>query len=394
MKTLDERLALLKGKLRRGEPVKIMIIGLGSVGVYLLDYLVSASARPPRLEIIAAGRNEQPMESDVNIVRVAALIRDQNRTRITIDADCDLTHLDKITQCVARHEPDFIVNASRVYSGLKYGTLSWHNLRSYGIWSPLAVSYIRTIMRAVSAADSSAVVINTSYSDAVIPWLKSAGEPYPDFGSGNLNHLVPRIKFAAADMLGIADYWNIDVTLATAHFHDVVISKEGQTENADPLLSLRYQGRTLSLDVKELYSRCKIAMPTDAKRNMMNASSNFDIISSIIEALKNDEERKFHSPGAFGFPGGYPVRVDGRAARAFIDESAFPMDDMLTVNRRSLALDGVESVESGVLSYTSTLKDKVRAAFGVDIPLRVPFDTVDETAQFIIERIIKPNASA
>jgi len=35
-------------------------------------------------------------------------------------------------------------------------------------------------------AVSNAIVINTSYSDAANPWLKSAGMRYPDFGSGIL----------------------------------------------------------------------------------------------------------------------------------------------------------------------------------------------------------------
>ena len=44
-----------------------MIIGLGSVGNYLLDYLVSVADE--NMEICVVGRNENKMESDVNIVR-------------------------------------------------------------------------------------------------------------------------------------------------------------------------------------------------------------------------------------------------------------------------------------------------------------------------------------
>jgi hypothetical protein len=392
MKTINERLEILKDKLNANEPVTIMIIGLGSVGLYFLDYLITESSRLPALRIIATGRNTGGhMESDVNIVKIASLIRGQNRTIVKIDDDCDLTIPDKIINCVVRHKPDFILNTSRVYSGLKYGSLSWHNIRAYGIWSPLAIRYIRDIMLSVEQSGVDTLVINTSYSDAVIPWLKSAKKPYPDFGSGNLNHLIPRIKFAVAEMAGITDYWNIKVQLVTAHFHDVVISKEGHTENIDPLLAINYHGKMLSLDTKEIYRRCKIVMPVDAKRNMMNASSNFDIISSIINALKNGEIRKFHSPGAFGYIGGYPVNIDGNECEAYIDQSIFKLPDMIAVNRKSIALDGVENIENGILTYTDALKEKVRKAFGVVIPLQIPFSAIDETAAFIIENIIKPN---
>jgi hypothetical protein len=391
MKSLDERLGFLKQKLDNRNPISIMIIGLGSVGTYLLDYILSVSYQLPELKIIVVGRNALKMESDVNIIRIASLIRNQNRSNIQIEPDCDLNNKEKIAHCIAKYQPDFIVNSSRVYSGLKYGTISWHNFRAYGIWSPLAISYIRNIMQAYDDVDANAIVINTSYSDAVNPWLKSAGKAYPDFGSGNLNHLIPRIKFAAAEINDIKDFWNIDVRLAIAHFHDVVISKEGHTENLDPLLKLFYKGEPFEIDTKVLYSRCKIAMPTDSKRNMMNASSNFDIIVSIIDALKNKEKVVFHSPGAFGYIGGYPVYVNGNtnSPKAYIDEDDFSLTDMIAVNRKSIALDGIESIENGVLSYTDILREKVHNVFKVELPKNVPFNKIDEVANFIIERIIK-----
>lgn len=386
MKTTNEKLDILNEKIKQGN-IKIMIMGLGSVGLYLLDYILSKSDQ--NISIVVAGRNLEKMTSDVNIVRVASLIRNQNRSNIQIDGDCDLTNIKAIENCIKRHNPNFIVNTSRVYAGLKYGSISWKSFRSYGIWSPLAISFIRNIMEACDKAATDAIIINTSYSDAVIPWLKSANLAYPDFGSGNLNHLIPRIKFAAAEIKSIKDFWNIDVTLVTSHFHDVVISKEGQTEGQNPLIDVSYHNKSLDINMKQLYSMCKIAMPVDAKRNMMNASSNFDIIFSIIEALKNKEKRIFHSPGAFGFIGGYPVVIDGNSKKCHVDESKFSINDMVSVNKKSLYLDGIESIENGILTYTDTLLEKVRTEFGVDLPKEVPFSKIDDISSFIIENIIK-----
>ncbi|MDR0312062.1 MAG: hypothetical protein LBI14_00530 [Treponema sp.] len=388
MNNLDERLKLLKEKIEQGD-ITIMIMGLGSVGQYLLDYIISKN--DPSVHVVAVGRNAEKMEPDVNIVRVSALIRNQNKSAVSIESGCDFNNISDICECIKKYTPDFIVNTSRVYPGLKYGSISWHNFRAYGIWSPLAINLIRNIMSACDMADTNAVVINASYSDAVIPWLRSAEHPYPDFGSGNLNHLIPRIKFAAAQMSGIKDYWNIEVMLATAHFHDVVISKEGQTEGQNPLLALNYKGKPLVLNETELYRLCKISMPVDAKRNMMNASSNFDIVFSIIDALRENSSKIFHSPGALGLPGGYPVRLDGKEnpPKAVIDESVFTLADMLTVNKKSLALDGIESIENGTLIYTDILLEKVKKAFSVDLPKRVAFTEIDTVAEFIIENIIK-----
>ena len=291
MKKLEERLQTIRKHVEKNE-ITVMILGLGSVGTYLLDFLVSRNDEA--MKIVVVGRNKEKMENNVNIVRVSALIRHVNRSQIVMESGVDFDNVEQIADCIKKYQPDFIVNSSRVYSGLKYGTISWKNLRAYGIWSPLAIKYIRNIMEACELADLNGIVINTSYSDAVIPWLRSAGKPYPDFGSGNMNHLVPRIKYAVAGMENIEDFWNVDVMFATAHFHDVVISKEGQTEGVKQLLKVYYQGRELDIDQDEIFHRCKIAMPTDEKRNMMNASIMILSHRSLMQSERAVAGKYFH----------------------------------------------------------------------------------------------------
>lgn len=390
MKTLNEKLNRLKADIQERK-VRIMIIGLGSVGLYLLDYLLSA--KDSQMEICVVGRNEEKMVSDVNIVRVAALIRNENRTRVTVRSNVDLENVDSITRCICDCQPDIIVNSSRAYSGLKYGSISWKNVRAYGIWAPLAIKYIRNIMEAYEKAESYAIVINTSYSDAVIPWLKSAGKGYPDFGSGNINHLIPRIQFAVAEEYGLEDYWNIEITYAVSHFHDVVISKEGQTEGVSQLIDIRYGGRKLKPDMERVFAACKIPMPVDAKRNMMNASSNFEIIQGILDAVREGKKVKFHCPGAFGEVGGYPVVIDGsnEMVTSYIDEKYFDLGSMRKKNRESIYLDGIESVEDGVLTYTDELIEKCRNAFGISLMKQVRYDDIEKAAQYLITQVIEKN---
>ena len=386
---INEKLKLIKQHDSEGR-IRVMIIGLGSVGNYLLEYLLSTGDE--KLEIIVCGRNAEKLQCDVNIARVAALIRRQNRSNVIVDGTCDLENIDSIAACISKYQPDFIVNTSRVYSGLKYGTISWKNVRAYGIWTPLSIKYIRNIMLAYEKAEGKGVVINTSYSDGTIPWLKSAGKAYPDFGSGNLNHLLPRLKFAIAEDIGVTDFWNIDIEMATAHFHDVVISKEGQNEGVEQLISASYKGDAVAIDQDFFLKKCVITMPTDSKRNMMNASSNFDIINCILRSIRENKKMVFHSPGVFGNIGGFPVIVDGTGdePKCYIDDNVFSMDEMISKNRQSLALDGVEDIKDGCLIYTDALIAKAQKAFGVTLPKTVHFDEIDTTAEFIINNIINP----
>jgi len=332
------------------------------------------------------------MQSDVNIVRVAGLIREVNKSQIIIESGVDLNDIDSIEKVIAKHSPDFIVNSSRAYAGIKYGSISWHNVRAYGIWTPLSIKFTKNIMEACDKADTDAIVINTSYSDAVIPWLRSAGKAYPDFGSGNLNHLIPRMKFAVADMLGVDDFWNVDFNFAAAHFHDVVISKEGQTEGVDLPLKIYYKGEEQDLPHDEIFAQCSISMPVDQKRNMMNASSNYRIITAVIDAIRTGNEEKVFSPGAFGHIGGYPVIIGYKDDKisAWIDESVFSFDEMDKANRESLSLNGVEDIRDATLIYTDDLIAKVKNVFGEDLPKEVKYDDIEKTADFLIEKIITP----
>ena len=393
MRPLTERLSKLEEHIRNDQ-ITVMIVGLGSVGTYLLDYLVSRNDEA--MKIVVVGRDYAKMEKNVNIVRISALIRELNRTKIEIEAGVDLNDIDSVEKVIRKHEPDFIVNSSRAYPGLKYGSISWKNVRAYGIWAPLSIRFTKNLMEACDRADTNAVVINTSYSDGVIPWLKSAGKAYPDFGSGNLNHLVPRIRFAVADIIGVEDYWNVDVMFAASHFHDVCISKEGQNQGIVLPLKVYYKGEELDIGQDEIFSRCSVSMPVDAQRNMMNASSNFRIITAVIDMIRTGKQQKVFSPGFGGNIGGYPVTigyVDGQPD-VRIDESVFSFDEMNKANRLSLAEDGVEDIVDGKLIYTDALIEKTRSAFGKTLPKSVSYDEIDETADFLIREIILPNTGA
>lgn len=388
MKTLDEKLNILKNDIA-DRKVRIMIMGLGSVGAYLLDYLLSAADEG--IEIFVAGRNVEKMTSDINIVKVASMIRGQNRTKVSIMDKVDLNDITSIKTCLSECQPDIIVNSSRAYSGLKYGSISWKSVRAYGIWAPLAIKYIKNIMEAYEEVQSNAIVINTSYSDAVIPWLKSAGKAYPDFGSGNINHLIPRIKFAVAEEYNIKDYWNIDITYAVSHFHDVVISKEGQTEGISQLIYIQYGGKKLEPNLDTVFGLCKIPMPVDAKRNMMNASSNFEIIHAILSAIRGRTKIKLHCPGVFGEIGGYPMVIDGTGTtvKSYIDEEHFDIESMRRKNRESIYLDGIKNIKNGTLYYTDELIQKCRVSFGIELMSEVKFEEIENAAQFLISEVIE-----
>ena len=157
MKSLDERLKIVEENVNNNEII-IMIIGLGSVGTYLLDFLVGKN--DSAIKLVVVGRNAEKMQSDVNIVRVASLIREVNKSQIEIEGNVDLNDIKSIEKVISKHNPDFIVNSSRAYAGIKYGSISWHNVRAYGIWTPLSIKFTKNIMEACDNVNTNAIVIS------------------------------------------------------------------------------------------------------------------------------------------------------------------------------------------------------------------------------------------
>ena len=198
---------------------------------------------------------------------------------------------------------------------------------------------------------------------------------------------MPRIKFYIAEKYGIKNFNDIDVTIAVSHFHDVVISKEGHAEGQDILLDIKFQGKDMDFNKEELLKSCSIAMPVDQKRNMMNASSNFEIIQAILGAVRTGKKTKLHCPGVIG---GYPIIIDGVTATAKFDESVWTIDQMRKANRESIYCDGVENITDATLVYTDELVAKVKKSFNVDLPKSVKFVDIENVADLIINQIIKP----
>lgn len=123
-----------------------------------------------------------------------------------------------------------------------------------------------------------------------------------------------------------------------------------------------------------------------------NLISNFDIIYSILSAIREKKAIKIHTPGVDGHIGGYPYIID--ATTTEVKGYFYPgytMEEMEQVNRNSIYCDGIENVTDGCLVYTDELVQKVKNRFDVEIPKRVTLNEAKDTASLLIERIIKPN---
>jgi hypothetical protein len=246
--------------------------------------------------------------------------------------------------------------------GLKYGQFSYPNGIGYGAWIPLAVVLIHKLMLAVRRSGVATRVINSSFPDGVCPALAGLGLG-PLTGAGNLNHLVPRIRMAAAAMKGVP-VRDVEVVMVGSHFLNTYVSREGSAKGSPYHLTCTIGGAPIAgVTNDELLAAACIPMSSGPVRNLMIASDMARIVQSLVE----DDGFFMHLPGPNGLVGGYPARIH-RDRVEIVLPPGLSLADAVEINRGSLAHDGIAGIADGRITFTGDLIDRMARVFGLHYP--------------------------
>ena len=344
---------------------KIMIIGYGSAGKYVLDMATKMEDFENCSFIVVSRTPKEEAIKRINITRISSGIFEYYPAVDYLEGD--VNDIEGMSALLAKVSPDIIAYTGRYMKGFKYGEFSYPNGIGYGVWTPMAVVLVEKLMRAVKLSGIKTRVINTSFGDAVSPALASIGlAPYTS--AGNLNHLVPRMKMAYADITGVSTK-DIDVTFVGAHYANTYISKEGHPKGSPYLLKVSGKGGA-SVPDEEIFRRCAMPTVSGPERNWMIASDVVVLMRLMLD--RSGAKLKTHAPGPFGMVGGYPLIFEN--GEMSLDEKEFIADEMEHVNRGSLACDGVENIDSTGITFTDDVIKKMKAVFGIDYPKTLSVD--------------------
>ncbi len=357
---------------------KIMIIGYGSTGKYVLDMI----ARLPEFEdceiTVVSRTKEDEAQKRINLTRVSAGIFG-NYPKIKY-ISCDINDTEHLSTVLVSESPHVIAYTGRYMKGFKYGEFSYPNGIGYGVWTPMSAVLVAKLMKAVKRSGIDTKVINTSYGDAVSPLLAAYGlAPYTS--AGNLNHLIPRIA-RAYEALADTPAKKADITFVGSHYVNTYISKEGTARGSEYLLNIK--GNTKVTD-EEIFRRCAEPTASGPERNIMIASDVVMIIRYLLD--KSDRVHKFHVPGPFGKTGGYPVLFSRGEMK--LDETVFTEEEMTKVNRQSLSCDGIEKTDENGIHFTDEVIGKMKAIFNLDYPKTLPLEDCERFAEKIAEGLMR-----
>lgn len=349
---------------------KVMIIGYGSTGKYVLDMLLRLQDLASCEYIVVSRTAKEEAEKRINLSLVSSGIFG-NYPKVSY-LECDVTDTDRLSEILSAMEPDVIAYTGRYMKGFKYGEFSYPNHIGYGVWTPMAVILVEKVMKAVKKAGIQTKVINTSYGDAVSPLLAAKGlAPYTS--AGNLNHLIPRIKRAYESVTG-EKAQNTDVTFVGSHYANTYISKEG-TLNGSPYL-MKISGKK-AVDDSEIFRRCAVPTAAGQERNIMIASDVVMLVRLMLD--KSGNKHKIHAPGPFGLVGGYPLQFQN--GEAVIDERDFPLTEMIAANQESLRWDGVEMLDQNGIHFTDEVIKKMHDIFGLEYPRTIALEDCERFSQ-------------
>jgi len=358
---------------------RIMILGYGSTGKYVLDMATKMREFSNCCFHVVSRTEREEAEKRINITRVSSGIFDFYPA-IEYHS-CDINDVDRMSELITITNPDIIAYTGRYIKGFKYGEFSYPNDIGYGVWSPMAVVLVEKVMRAVKASGTKTQVINTSYGDVVSPAL-AAVDLAPLTSAGNLNHLIPRMKLAYANLTG-DNIENVDVTFVGSHYANTYISKEGTCNDSPYLLHIAGQTKK-SVSDEEIFKRCALPTISGPERNWMIASDVIVLMRLLLD--KSGKEEKTHAPGPFGLAGGYPLLFkDGHMS---LDETYFKADDMISVNKQNLEFDGVSEISANGITFTDNVIKRMKDIFNIKYPRTVSVEDCEEFATHIAETLM------
>jgi len=353
---------------------KVMIIGYGSTGKYVLDMLTRLPELADCEYTIVSRTAKSEAEKRINLTLVSAGIFGLY-PKVKYQ-QCDITNIERLSEIISSDKPDIIAYTGRYMSGFKYGEFSYPNNIGYGVWTPMAVVLVEKVMQAVKKSWVKTRVINTSFGDAVSPLLAAHGlAPYTS--AGNLNHLIPRIARAHEELTG-EPAAETDVTFVGSHYANTYISKEGTPKDSPYLLKI---AGNKNADDSDIFKKCAIPTASGQERNIMISSDVVVLIKLMLD--RSEKQFKTHAPGAFGLAGGYPLLF--RNGEMKLDETHFTKAEMVAVNESSLRCDGVDKLDKNGIHFTDDVVKKMRDVFGLDYPKTLALEDCERFSERIAD---------
>ena len=364
----------------------ILLIGVGELGGIVLEMLARVPNVPP---IVVADANTdwgfRKTNSAIEGASYAGLYPD-----IRFEA-VDLLDVDRTAELITKVDPAVVFNGATLQSWWVVNELPPEvNSKLYrekcglGPWIAMHLALASKLMEAVRASGKRPLVVNSAYPDVTNASLARVGMA-PTVGIGNSDLIVPYVRKAAAEQLGVP-MRAVSVELIAHHYHAYYWCRTGTGFEAPHHLRVFVDGHdaTAELGSPEAFVR---SLPRHGMRPAGRHGQYVVAASSCknILALAFDTQELTNAPGPAGLEGGYPVRL-GRDGATVVPPKGMTVEQARAINVAAQPYDGVQEIrEDGSVVMTPEAFATFQELFGIDSDV-VRVETAYEQAMDLRQR--------
>jgi len=335
----------------------IMIVGLGDLGGYVLEFL----ARVPNMpKIVTADINEDWGIRKTNSAVMGAF-------QFGLYPDIEFIHLnafdiEETAKVIREIQPAIIYNSMTLQSWWVITQLPQDAYKTidearYAPWYPMHFVPAYKLMQAVKRSGIKTHVVNAAFPDVVNPALSKI-DLLPTVGIGNIDNLVCSLRIIAGKMFN-APLRAVTVYLVAPHYISYYASRFGNVGGAPYYLKVMVDDKDVTSKIdKEKFIGDVVTIgrrPGGTQAHPVVASS----VCRIILGILFDTKELGHAPGPNGLPGGYPVKLSAEGVEVFLPEGLL-LDEAIRINNEGQIFEGVESIDK---DGTVVLTDKSAGIF-------------------------------
>jgi len=357
------------------EKKTVMIIGLGSIGTYALEFL----ARTPSVErIVAADVSQDGLGKTNNAMLGAAQMGFLHEFEFI---PLDLNNIEQTATVLDRVRPQAILSCVTLQSYWVISELPpviFKRLKlecGYGPWTPMHVTLNYKLMQAVKMSDIKTHVVTAAFPDATNPVLGKVGLP-PTVGLGNMDNFISGVRKLVAEKKKVREA-AVTIYCVGHHYLRTAIKNAADTEIPPFYLGIFVENKdvTTEFDTKELLLK-EVTFVSGWRNDSKVASSGVRNILGIL----NDTGELAHSPGPQGLVGGYPIRLSQKGAEVVMPPG-ITLKEAIEINERSQVYDGIEKIEDdGTVVLTDRSVQGMKAILGYNYK-RIRIEENEERAK-------------
>jgi len=326
----------------------VVIVGGGRLGSGVANMLLQRSGSP-RLTILGTDAERTRRRANLSLLTATQLGFDP---RVDTE-ECDLRDVDRTAEQIDRLDPDVVFNTASLQAWWVIGELpprvfAQLDVADIGPWLPMQLTLVHKLMRAISLSGRTPLVANAALPDVTHAMLDKVGLA-PTIGVGNVANVVPGLRRAAADVLGLP-LAAIDLRLVAEAFVSHTLKNTTDVKGAPYHLAVLVNDQEVDVDVAELVLllSTRYARVGGADGSLLTAASSV----TVLDALMRAEGDLVHAPGPGGRIGGYPVRVWRDRVELALPNSV-SAHEAEAANAAAMVHDGIAEVrENGSAVYT------------------------------------------